>query len=190
MADVRQRLEMPNRTAWRCWLQTHHASLPSVWLQFEKVGSPDRLTYVQAVEEALCFGWIDGQVRGIDATRYLRLFSRRRPSSDWSKLNKQRVEAVTQAGLMTSAGLAAIETAKANGSWTRLDVVEELATPDDLATALAAHPDAERNFAGFPSSSKKEYLYWVISAKRSTSRQKRIQTVVNLAAKNQPSRYA
>jgi uncharacterized protein YdeI (YjbR/CyaY-like superfamily) len=190
MADAGQRLEMPNRAAWRCWLATHHASSPSVWLQFPKEGSPDRLTYVEAVEEALCFGWIDGQVRGIDTTRYLRLFSRRRPTSDWSKLNKQRVEALTRAGLMTAVGLAAIETAKANGSWTRLDLVEQLAIPDDLATALASDPEAERNFAGFPTSAKKEYLYWVISAKRSTSRQDRIQAVVALAGRNQPFRYA
>ena len=134
-------------------------------------------------------GWIDGQVRGIDTTRYLRLFSRRRPTSDWSKLNKQRVEALIRTGVMTPAGLAAIETAKANGSWTRLDLVEELAIPDDLAAALAADPEAERNFSGFPTSVKKEYLYWVISAKRSTSRQERIQAVVALARRNQPSRY-
>lgn len=97
--------------------------------------------------------------------------------------------ALTQAGLMTSAGLAAIEAAKANGSWTRLDLVEDLAIPDDLASALAADQDAERNFAGFPASARKEYLYWVISARRLTSRQERMQAVVALASKNQESRY-
>jgi uncharacterized protein YdeI (YjbR/CyaY-like superfamily) len=160
-----------------------------VWLQLEKAGSPERLTYVEAVEEALCFGWIDGQVKGIDSTRYMRLFSPRRPKSDWSKLNKQRAEALIGAGLMTTAGLAAIETAKTNGSWTILDKVEELAIPDDLASALTAEPAAERNFAGFPASARKEYLYWVVSARRSTTRQERIRTVVALAAKNQKSRY-
>jgi uncharacterized protein YdeI (YjbR/CyaY-like superfamily) len=148
------------------------------------------LSYVEAVEEALCFGWIDGQVRGIDSTRYMRLLSPRRPKSVWSKLNKQRVQELMQAGLMTSAGLAAIETAKANGSWTILDAVEELEIPEDLASALTAEPDAARNFAGFPVTARKEYLYWVLSASRSTSRQERIKAVVALAARNQQSRHS
>lgn len=187
--DPALRLHVPDRAAWRQWLDLHHAESPGVWLELDKDTGAHRLTYVEAVEEALCFGWIDGRVRGIDEQRYMRLFSPRRARSDWSKLNKQRVEALTSQGLMTAAGEAVIEAAKRNGSWSVLDDVEELNVPDDLALALVADPVANRNFAAFPSSVRKEYLYWITSAKRTETRAGRIREVVVLAAKNRKSRH-
>lgn len=182
-------LAMPDRAAWRSWLESNHNVSEGVWLQLEKVGPSGRLLYEEAVEEALCFGWIDGQVRGIDSTRYLRRFTPRKPASDWSRLNKQRVERLQRDGLMTAAGLAAIEAGKRTGSWSILDSIEELVVPDDLAEALAADATARRNFDAFPASARKQYLYWVLTAKRPATRAQRVREVVELAVAGKPSRH-
>lgn len=179
---------MSDRASWRAWLQAHHGTSQGIWLQLEKVGDPARLKYEEAVEEALCFGWIDSQVRGLDETQYLRLFTPRKPTSDWSRLNKQRVEKLQREGLMAPAGLAAIEVAKRNGSWSLLDAVEDLAVPDDLAQALSVDVSARTNFDAFPATARKQYLYWVLSAKRPATREARIREVVALATANQSNR--
>jgi uncharacterized protein YdeI (YjbR/CyaY-like superfamily) len=180
---------MSDRAAWRSWLEANHDASTGIWLQLEKVGPAGRLKYEEAVEEALCFGWIDGQVRGVDATRYVRLFTPRKPKSDWSRVNKQRVERLQRDGLMTAAGLAAIETAVRTGSWSILDAVEEMVVPDDLAEALSADATAKGNFDAFPASARKDYLYWVLSAKRPATRAERVRKAVELAAANKASRY-
>jgi len=136
-------LELPDRDALRAWLEANHATSPAVRLAIGKKGnSVTALTYEDAVEEGLCFGWIDSTTRRLDADRHTVLFSRRKPHGTWSRSNKERVERLLAQGLMAPAGLAVVEAAKADGSWTSLDDVEALVVPDDLAAALSADPAA------------------------------------------------
>jgi uncharacterized protein YdeI (YjbR/CyaY-like superfamily) len=183
--DALEQVYVADRAAWRRWLGKEHARSPGIWLVFDKKSSrPDRLAYGDAVEEALCFGWIDSLVRGIDDARYAQLFTRRKPKSTWSRSNKVRVERLLAEGLMAAAGLASIELAKANGSWESLDAVEAFVMPDDLVTALAAVPRAPENFAAFAPSARKAYLHWISQAVRPETRAQRIAKVVELAAAN------
>ena len=175
-----------DRAAWRAWLETNHATSRGVWLVFDKKSARrDRLAYGDAVEEALCFGWIDSLARSIDEARYCQLFTPRKPKSTWSRSNKERVERLSAAGLLRPAGMAAIEEARRNGAWSSLDAVDALEIPRDLARALAKAPTAKRNFDAFPPSARRGYLYWVTSAKRPATREKRIVAVVDLAKRNQ-----
>jgi uncharacterized protein YdeI (YjbR/CyaY-like superfamily) len=175
----------PDRRAWRAWLEQHHATAPGVWLIYYKKGSgKPRVAYADAVEEALCFGWIDSRPNAIDEERYMQLFSPRKPHSIWSRLNKQRAEKLIAEGLMTSAGMAKIEAARADGSWDTYEAVEALTMPSDLKKALAANPTARKNFAAFSNTSKKIILHWVASAKRPETRARRIEETVRLAAQN------
>ncbi len=173
------------RQAWREWLAENHAASPGVWLVFDKKGSGRRdLVYAEAVEEALCFGWIDSRPNKIDEHRYKQLYSPRKPKSAWSKLNKQRVEKLIDQGLMTPAGLEKIEASKQDGSWSVLDAVEELTVPPDLEAALTANSAARKYFTAFPTSVKKSILWWIESAKRPETRAKRVEETVTLAARN------
>jgi uncharacterized protein YdeI (YjbR/CyaY-like superfamily) len=157
------------RQEWRRWLEQNHATSSGVWLVYYKKGSgKSRLAHDEAVEEALCFGWIDGLLNKLDHERYKVLFSPRKPQSTWSKINKERVERLIAHGLMTPAGMAKVEIARENGSWNVLDEVEALTIPDDLALAFAANPTAERNFMAFSKSVKKGILNWLRSARRIT----------------------
>jgi uncharacterized protein YdeI (YjbR/CyaY-like superfamily) len=173
------------RRAWREWLAENHATSPGVWLVFDKKGSGKReLVYAEAVEEALCFGWIDSLTNKLDEHRYKQLYSPRKPKSAWSKLNKQRVEKLIDQGLMTPAGLGKIEASKRDDSWSVLDAVEELTVPPDLEAALTANPTAREYFTAFPASVKKGILWWIESAKRPETRAKRVEETVALAARN------
>jgi len=184
-----EQVYVPDRAEWRRWLAKQHGRSPGIWLVFDKKSSrPDRLAYGDAVEEALCFGWIDSLVRAIDDARYVQLFTPRKPKSTWSRANKVRVERLLAEGLMAAAGLASIEMAKANGSWESLDAVEAFVMPDDLATALAALPGATEKFAAFTASARKEYLHWVSQAVRPETRAKRIQEVAGHAAAGRKTR--
>jgi uncharacterized protein YdeI (YjbR/CyaY-like superfamily) len=184
--DDREHVYPGDRPAWRAWLRDHHATSPGIWLVLDKKASRDagRLTYDAAVEEALCFGWIDGLARTLDGARYRLLLTPRRPGSPWSRPNKTRVEALVAQGLMTAAGLARIDAAKADGSWTALDAVEDLVIPPDLAAALAADPAARRHFDAFSDSAKKGILWWIVSAKRPETRARRVRETVEQAAVN------
>lgn len=168
---------------WREWLQAHHADRPAVWLLFHKQKTGARaLTWSQAVDEALCFGWIDSRARPVDDEKYLQFFSRRKPKSVWSRVNKTKIERLIAEGLMTAAGFASIETARQNGSWTILDEVEELLIPADLAQAFQARPLAASYFASLSRSDKRNILQWLVLAKRPETRQKRIAEIAELAA--------
>jgi len=178
-----------NRAAWRRWLATNHARSPGIWLVFDrKTSRADRLAYAHAVEEALCFGWIDSIVRAVDETCYEQLFTPRKPKSTWSRVNKERIDRLVAQELMAEAGLAAIERAKANGSWSSLDAVEAMVMPDDLAAALARKAKAAANFAAFSPSARKAYLHWVSQAVRAETRAARIAEVVRRAAANEKTR--
>jgi len=174
-----------DRQAWRDWLEANHASKTGVWLIYYKKGSgKPRVAYDEAVEEALCFGWVDSRPNAIDEERYMQLFSPRKAKSPWSRLNKERVKRLIDAGLMTAAGLTKIEAAQADGSWGDYDTVEDLSVPSDLEAALDESPTARAHFEGFSPSSQKVILWWIASAKRPETRQKRIEETVQLAAKN------
>lgn len=174
-----------DRAAWRAWLRAHHATAPGVWLIYCKkhTGAPT-VTYDEAVEEALCFGWIDSRPNTLDAERYMQLFSPRKPRSPWSKVNKERIARLTEEGRMAPAGLAMIDAAKADGSWGAYDAIEALTVPDDLHRALVANTSAEEHFAAFSNSAKKQLLWYIASAKRPETRAKRIAQVVAAAAEN------
>ena len=173
------------REKWREWLKESHVQTASIWLVYDRASAGNcRLTYEEAVEEALCFGWIDSKVNTLNATRFKQVFSPRKPNSTWSRVNKRRVENLIENGLMMPQGLAKIELAKQNGTWTVLDAIEELTVPDDLAEALAQNETAQGYFEKFSPSSKKIILYWIQSAKRPETRQKRIEETVRLAEQN------
>lgn len=172
-----------SRAEWREWLAAHHDRADGVWLvSFKKGSGKPGVPYAEAVEEALCFGWIDSRPNALDAERYKQLFTPRRRGSPWSKLNKERVERLMAAGLMAPAGLARIEEAKRDGTWTVYDGIEQLAMPADLAAALADNPAANATFAAFSPSQSKQLLWHIESAKRPETRAKRIAEVVAAAA--------
>jgi uncharacterized protein YdeI (YjbR/CyaY-like superfamily) len=174
-----------DRKEWRTWLEKNSTTSPGVWLIYYKQqsGQP-RVSYEEAVEEALCFGWIDSRPNAIDDERYMQLFSPRKARSPWSKINKERVEKLIEQGLMTEAGYKAIETAKQNGFWSIYDGIEAQTMPEDFVQALAANPTARQNFEAFSDSSKKQLLWHIESAKRPETRLKRIGQIVEAAAQN------
>lgn len=179
-------VEVTSRAQLRAWLEANHAKSGSVWLVIWKKQDPDRhLSYAAIVEEALCFGWVDSLPRKLDAERSMLLLSRRKPGSAWSAANKARIARLTQDGMMAPAGLAAVEAAKADGSWSFLDDVERLEVPPELADALAQHPEAAGHFAAFPRSVRRGILEWIKQAKRPETRKRRIEETAKLASENQ-----
>jgi uncharacterized protein YdeI (YjbR/CyaY-like superfamily) len=179
------RVQVESRAEWRQWLAENHTQPDGIWLvTFKKHMWEKYLPYDDIVEEALCFGWVDSLPRKLDDDRTMLYISPRRKGSPWSRLNKTRVEALIAADLMTDAGMALIEQAKADGTWTIYDEVEDLIIPPDLAAALDANPQAKQHFTAFSDSSKKGILWWIKSAKRPATRQKRIDKTVALAEQN------
>lgn len=178
-------LHAKDRKTWRAWLVKYHAKLKEIWLVFYKkhTGKPT-VSYEDAVQEALCFGWIDSTVRKLDEERYMQLFTPRKTGSNWSDLNKRRVKTLIEQGLMAEAGLRKIEEAKKNGSWRNLDAVEKLKVPPDLLKALSANGRAKKNFESLSPSRKKQFLYWIASAKTEVTRKKRINETVRLIEEN------
>jgi uncharacterized protein YdeI (YjbR/CyaY-like superfamily) len=173
------------RAQWWRWLQAHHTQIEGVWLiTFKKATGKPRVEYAEAVEEALCFGWIDSTARVLDEARSMQRFSPRRPGSGWSRINRTRVEQLIAAGRMAPAGLAKVEAAKRSGDWNSLDAFEALEIPTDLGAALAASESAQGYFDAFPRSAKFIILHWIASAKTPGTRAKRIAETVTLAAKN------
>ena len=177
-------VEVPTRAEWRAWLLENHQQPTGVWLVLYRKGS-GRLTYPEAVEEALCFGWIDSVPRKLDDERRQQYFSPRKKGSVWSALNKQRLAALEATGQLHPAGQAKIAAARQDGSWAALDAVEALELPPDLAAALAADEAAHRNFAAFPPSVRKMVLQRLLAVKREATRQQHIARIVALAAQNQ-----
>ncbi|GAA1057834.1 hypothetical protein GCM10017608_02360 [Agromyces luteolus] len=174
-----------SRGQWRAWLERHHADAPGAWaVTVRKPALEPGAEHVSAQdlnEECLCFGWIDSRPGAVDETRTALLCTPRKPGSGWSKVNKDRIEHLLADGLVAPAGLAAIERAKADGSWSSLDAVESLEVPDDLAAALDEYPDARSNFEGFPRSVRRGILEWIASAKRDATRASRIAETAALA---------
>lgn len=174
-----------DRHQWREWLEKNHRTSLCIWLVYYKIksGKPS-VGYSEAVKEALCFGWIDSKVDSIDKERYQQVFTPRKPKSVWSKLNKQYIEELIAAGLMTEAGLEKIAVAKQDGSWNKLDAIEQLIIPGDLKQVLAVNETASQYFESMSNSAKKNILYWIDSAKRPETRLKRIEQTISSATHN------
>ena len=175
-----------DRATWRAWLEANHATGTGVHLVSWKRGFGPSVPYEEAVEEALCFGWIDSSGGTVDERRSKLYFAPRKPRSGWAATNKARVERLLAAGRMAPAGLAAIERAKENGSWTLLDDVEQGIIPDDLAAALsAAGPEAAANFDAYPKSVRRMLLERIAQARRPETRAARIAEAAGLATRNE-----
>jgi uncharacterized protein YdeI (YjbR/CyaY-like superfamily) len=190
---VIQRLQPPENSVhpktvaeWRRWLARNHERTVGVWLvTFKKATGKARMTYDEAVEEALCWGWIDSTTRALDDERGMLWMAPRKPRSGWSKSNKERVARLAKEGRLAPPGKAKIAAAKRDGSWTALDAVEAMVVPEDLAGALRAHA-ATANFNAFAPSTRKAILAWIASAKRAETRDKRVAETARLAAMNIP----
>jgi uncharacterized protein YdeI (YjbR/CyaY-like superfamily) len=178
-------VEITSRAQWRAWLQAHHSDAPGAWVVTYKKHTGDRhVPYDEVVEEALCFGWIDSSGRKVDEDRWKLLVTPRKPGSNWSQANKERIERLDAAGLLTPAGEAAVASARADGSWEALDAASALEEPADLRQALDGEPDARGHWDAFPPSTRRAILEWIGNAKRAETRAKRVGETAALAARN------
>jgi uncharacterized protein YdeI (YjbR/CyaY-like superfamily) len=174
-----------NRTEWRNWLAENHLTSKGVWLfSYKKNSGKPHLSYDEAVEEALCFGWIDSKPGLVNDEIRKLYYSPRNPKSNWSKLNKERVEKLSAAGLIMEAGQKMIDLAKKTGTWVALDTVDNLEIPEDLQAAFQTFENAEKYFTAFPPSVKKGILEWILNAKTSETRMKRVMETASLANDN------
>lgn len=170
---------------WRNWLAQNGSAMSSVWLIIYHKGSDvPSITYPEAVDDALCFGWVDSTPNKRDHESYYQLFAKRNPKSNWSKVNKEKVARLIKEKKMTAAGFDMIAIAQSNGTWTALDEVEKLVIPQDLKLALEACEPAEVNFNAFPRSVKRGILEWIFNAKKPATREKRIKETATLARDN------
>ena len=179
-------IQVADRESWRVWLQRNHAIEKEAWLIIlKKHAATPGITYEEALEEALCFGWIDGLLRSTGGETFSLRFSPRRWRSIWSEGNKQRAELLIDQGRMTEAGMAAIRTAKENGEWDKAAQRENTSIlPPDLEEVLQADRVARSNWDHLAPSHKKQYIYWITSARTQETRQQRIRGTVRLAAEN------
>ena len=175
-------LQLADQAAWRAWLTDNHETVPGAWLKFAKKGAPERtVTYAEAVEEALCFGWIDGQARGLDEIFYLQRFTPRRRRSAWSQINREKATRLIAAGRMAPAGLAQVDAAQADGRWDNAYQSPSAATvPDDLQQALDANPRAKEFFARLTGSARYAFLYRLHRVRKPENRAKRIAGYIEL----------
>jgi uncharacterized protein YdeI (YjbR/CyaY-like superfamily) len=177
-------LAFPDQAALEEWLEAEHATAPGLYVRLAKKGSGvPSVTYAELVESALCFGWIDGRSQRLDEASYLQRITPRRPRSVWSQKNVAAVEALTAAGRMRPAGLAAVEAARADGRWERAYAGPATITvPDDLAAALAAEPAARQAFEGLDGRNRYAVLHRVATAATPQTRARRIAALVTMLA--------
>lgn len=177
---------LESRAAWREWLAENHSSEKNIWIKiYKKQSQTPSVYYDEAVDEALCFGWVDSSIKKGNDAFYYQFFAKRNPKSNWSRVNKAKIEKLMSDGLMAEAGLKMVEIAKETGTWTALDDVEKLISPPDLQEKIDQNPIAKVYFEAFPRSVKRGILEWLLNAKQAETRQKRIEEVVSLAAKNE-----
>jgi uncharacterized protein YdeI (YjbR/CyaY-like superfamily) len=178
-------IQAKTRQEWRKWLENHQHSAKSVWLIiYHKKSDKKTVYYEEAVEEAICFGWIDSIAHKRDAESKYQFFAQRKPKSNWSKANRQRAEKMIEEGLMKPGGQAMIDIAKKTGTWEALVDVQNAVIPADLQKLFNKNKTAFRNFQAFPPSSKRIILEWILNAKKTETRQQRIEQTVELAEKN------
>ena len=188
MADEAIELTVADHAAWRAWLVEHHNSPAGVWLSLAKKGTtePPSLRYADALEEALCFGWIDGVIQRVDESTYRQRFTPRRARSKWSQRNVGRVERLTAEGRMHPSGIAEVERAKGDGRWQAAYAGQaDLEVPDDLAAALAAEPRARGMFDILTRQNRYAVLYRIADAKRAETRARRIKQFVAMLARGE-----
>jgi uncharacterized protein YdeI (YjbR/CyaY-like superfamily) len=187
MKEPLKRQFFQGREDWRAWLAENYATAQEIWLVIHKKHMAKAgLTYVEALEEALCFGWIDGILKRIDDEKHTIRFSPRRKNSIWSEQNKKRVGRLIEEGQMTEAGQARIEEAKANGQWEKAAVREDVTVvPPELTAALAGNTQARENFEKLAPSYRRQFIYWVGIAKHDETRRKRVAECVRLLARNE-----
>jgi uncharacterized protein YdeI (YjbR/CyaY-like superfamily) len=174
-----------NENEWHEWLSYNHNKEKEIWLVIQKKKSTIKgIKYNQAVEEAVCFGWIDGRMKRLDDEQFIQRFSPRRKKSNWSLSNKKRAQRMIDEGRMTKAGYAAIEEAKKKGKWDQSYPLKETRTPEDLIDELKKTPQAYKNFNDFPRYAKYMYIRWIDDAKRNETRKRRIMKVVERSKKN------
>ena len=180
----RDPVAFPTAAAWRAWLAEHHASANGLWLKIaKKAAAEGTLSYAEALDEALCFGWIDAQKRGLDDDYWLQRFTPRRRGSRWSKINTQKADALIAAELMQPAGLAEVESARADGRWDAAYAgSRSITVPDDLAAALAANPVAAEFFSTLNSVNRYAILYRIGTVKRPETRARKIAQYVEMLA--------
>jgi uncharacterized protein YdeI (YjbR/CyaY-like superfamily) len=182
-------VRVDDRAEWRAWLEKNHADARGVWLVRPRREAEAKLDYDALVEEALCFGWVDGRVQPIDDAEMMQLITPRKRGSAWASSNKQRVARLEEAGHMAEAGRSVVEAARADGSWSRYDAADALEIPPDLATALGVDERAATHFGAFSDAAKRAILRWLIDAKRPETRAKRIAETVRLAAQNEKAGF-
>lgn len=186
MDDV-PRFEPRSRADWRRWLERHHDSQRAVWLVLAtKASGKQRLSYDDVVEEALCFGWVDGTVRPFDEDRRLQYLARRKSGSTWARSNRDRVARLRAAGLMRPAGEAAVTRAQADGTWTALEPVEAMIVPTDLQEAFDEHPVLRERYEAAAPGVRRQVLWSVYGAKRAETRHRRIAALVARAQAGSP----
>ena len=184
-AGALKTLEVASREAWRAWLAEHHGSASEIWLVYKKgAAGAGWIQYGESVEEALCYGWVDGRVKRLDEVSYVRRFTPRKPKSKWSASNKKRVAALTRAGRMAPAGRRLIEAAKKDGSWdAKPDAEKDWAMPVELEAALGkrANAKARQAFSGLSPSHRKQFVMWVASAKKEETRRRRADKAIAMS---------
>jgi uncharacterized protein YdeI (YjbR/CyaY-like superfamily) len=180
------KLFFKNRKEWREWLEKNHSTSSEAWLVYYKKHTGKKsIPYDDAVEESICFGWIDGKVRRIDDEKYMQRYTPRRESSVWSLSNKNRVRKMIKAGRMTPAGMKLVRAAKKSGKWdAAYSSKKDFEMPADLVKALKAYGQAWKNFSKFAKGYKYSYVTWVNWAKTKETRERRIKKVVERCAKN------
>ncbi|MBN2266399.1 MAG: YdeI/OmpD-associated family protein [Candidatus Aminicenantes bacterium] len=174
---------------WRAWLEKNHATASEIWIAYYKKGSGKRsVTYREALDEALCYGWIDSTIRRVNGERYMQRYTPRKPGSIWSARNKSHIARLAKAGRMAPPGAAKVEAARRDGSWDRLRAIDpNPETPPDLLAELEMHAGDEALWAKLAPSHKKMYAWWILDAKRPETRSRRIrETVEKLRAGRRP----
>jgi uncharacterized protein YdeI (YjbR/CyaY-like superfamily) len=183
--DFINAIAFENRQTWRQWLSENHDKEKSIWIKiYKKQSQIPTVTYDEAIDEALCFAWVDSSIKSGNEEYYYQFFARRNPKSNWSRVNKAKVENLIESGLMTEAGIKVIVFAKENGYWTALDNVENQINPADLQLALDNNLTAKTYFEAFPRSVKRSILEWLLNARQEETRKKRIIEIVTLAEQN------
>ena len=187
---VGKTMQFASGAEWRAWLEANHATEKELWLIiYKRRVAKAGLSYREALDEALCFGWIDGILKRIDDEKHMIRFSPRKSKSIWSKANRARAERLMAEGRMTGAGLAAIEQAKKNSEWYReLSNDEGPIVPAELTEALKSNRKAQKNWESFPPSLKQQFAYWITSARREDTRNNRIGKAVEMAKRNERPR--
>jgi uncharacterized protein YdeI (YjbR/CyaY-like superfamily) len=183
-----KQLHFCSRVDWRNWLAQNHSTEPEgIWLVYDKKNTGKAsLGYEESIREALCYGWIDSIIKRIDDERYCRKFTPRKDTSQWSQLNRQRVQKLIEEGTMTPVGLAKIEAAKRCGTWRSAPRPKpELHTPEDFFAALSRDAQARTYFESLPPSHRKQYIAWIVTAKKPDTRAKRVSAALALLAKRQ-----